>query len=372
MVMMEVEVGTLFTPEGVFENAKLRFKGEGSLYAETALSPGFSDAHAHPQVVDYGGGRWSNSYEWMAKRRLRVDEAALRADIELSSRLAEVALLRELLEGATLVAVVGRAEANVAAYRRLRSKPRVVVLPTILESARGWPSAWNALNLLLHLASLDGTVPVGLFVHSLGHVSRSSLKSAYEASRALRVPFALHLSEGVDELPELVSLLGLREGEDSGIVAVHCISGSGYKRYGIRVVHCPLSNLTLYGRTLSDLSEVDALGSDWPLLLGGPLATYRAALEVHGRGKALTLLSKATAGGYRVYGLCWEGDAVLFDERFERVLEGLALPRFVAVRGELVVAEGRVVGSGETLADVERRARELVRVAEELYPALRH
>ncbi len=369
MAVMEVEVGALLTPKGVFENARLRLRGEGSLYAETALVPGFSDAHAHPQVVDYGGGRWGNAYEWMAGRKLRVDEAALRADMELSSRLAAAALLRELLDGVTMVAMVGRGEANFAAYRRLPVKPRVALLPTILESSRGWLNAWDAIDLLITLSSLDGAVPVGLFVHSLGHVSRESLRAAYEASKTLEVPFALHLSEGVDELPQLVEALGLREGEDSGVIAVHCISGSGYKRYGIRVVHCPLSNLTLYGRTLSDVSEVDALGSDWPLLLGSALAAYRAAVEVHGVERAPLLLERATVGGYRLYGLEWRGDAAFFDEPLERVAEGSALPRFVAVRGELAVAEGELVGLGKTRADVEREIRELIKLAEERYPA---
>jgi len=366
---MEVEVGALFTPKGVFENVRLRLRGEGSFYAESALVPGFSDAHAHPQVVDYGGGRWRNSYEWMAGRRLRVDEAALRADMELSARLAAAAMLRELLDGVTMVAMVGRGEANFAAYRRLPVKPRIALLPTILESSRGWLNAWDAIDLLITLSSLDGAVPVGLFVHSLGHVSRESLKAAYEAARVLEVPFALHLSEGVDELPQLVKALGLREGEDSGVVAVHCISGSGYKRYGVRVVHCPLSNLTLYGRTLSDVGEVDALGSDWPLLLGSALAAYRAAVEVHGMEKALLLLEKATIGGYRLFGLDWRGDAAFFDEPLGRVVEGSAAPRFVAVRGELAVVEGELVGLGKTRADVEREVRELIKLAEEAYPA---
>lgn len=366
---MEVEVGTLFTPKGVFENARLILKGEGSLYVETALVPGFSDAHAHPQVVDYGGGRWSNAYEWMAGRKLKVDEAALRADIELSSKLAAAAMLRELLDGVTMVAAVGRGEANLRAHRRLPAKPRLVVLPTILESAWGWLNAWSAINVVLSLASLDGTVAVGLFVHSLGHVSPESLKSAHEAAKALGVPFGLHLSEGVDELAKLASLLNLKEGEDSGVVAVHCISGSGFKRYGIRVVHCPLSNLVLYGRTLNDVSEVDALGSDWPLLLGSALAAYKAAVEIHGREKAATLLEKATVGGYRVYNIGWEGDAALFDEPLERVAEGSATPKFVAVRGELAVEEGEVVGSGVTRKDVDKAVCELIKMAEELYPA---
>ncbi|MEM1522466.1 MAG: hypothetical protein QXU69_05540, partial [Thermofilaceae archaeon] len=163
---MDVEVGTLLTPEGVRERARLKLGGAGSLYVETAIAPGFADAHAHPQVVDVGEGLWSNSYEWMSKRRLRVDEAALRADIDLSSRLAEASMLRALLEGVTLMALVGRAEANLLAYRRMPVKPRVVVMPTILDVIRGWPTTWSAANLVISLSHLDSRVPMGLFVHS--------------------------------------------------------------------------------------------------------------------------------------------------------------------------------------------------------------
>jgi len=366
---MIVEVGTLVTPRGVVENARLEVEGSGSLYLETVVAPGFSDAHAHPQVVDVGEGRWSNSYEWMQGRRLRVDEAALRADIELSARLAQATLLRALLEGVTFIALVGRGEANALAYRRLQAKPRVLIMPTILDRLRGWPSTWAATNLLLELSYLDGSLPLGLFVHSLGGVSPKALRAAYVAARSLGVPFGIHLNEGVEELEALASLLGLREGEDSGIVAVHCIVGRGFRSYGIRVVHCPLSNLRLYGRTLSDPDLADALGSDWPLLLGSALSTYRAAVSIHGRERRLALLRRATVGGYEVYGIPWEGDWAGFDEPLSSVLDGGCAPSFVSVGGRLVVEEGAVRGLGLTRSDVDRMVGELVKLALERYPA---
>ncbi|MEM3942752.1 MAG: hypothetical protein QXJ59_01595 [Thermofilaceae archaeon] len=366
---MNVEAGTLLTPEGVRERARLKLEGAGSLYVETVIAPGFADAHAHPQVVDVGEGLWSNSYEWMSKRRLRVDEAALRADIDLSSRLAEASMLRALLEGVTLMALVGRAEANLLAYRRMPVKPRVVVMPTILDVMRGWPTTWSAANLVISLSHLDSRVPMGLFVHSLGGVSSKALRAAYVTARSFNLPFGLHLNEGLDELHQLVTLLGLREGEDSGIIAVHCIVDGDFERYGIRVVHCPLSNLRLYGRTLADPTKVDALGSDWPLLLGSALSTYRGAVRVHGKEHASLLLAKATWGGYEVYGVPWSGDWVGFDEPLERVLKGEAEPSFVAVAGRIVVEERRLLGYGYDRSDVDRLVDELVKLAIEKHPA---
>ena len=307
--MMIVEVGTLLTPSGVREGARLEVEGEGSLYLETVVAPGFSDAHAHPQVVDVGEGTWSNSYEWMRRRRLRVDEAALRADVELSSRLAAAAMLRALLEGVTLMVLVGRAEANALAYRRLSAKPRVVVMPTVIDTMRGWPTSWNVTATLLALSKLDGGPPVGIFAHSVGNLSPKALRAAYFTARSFGIPFGIHLNEGVDELDQLVSVLGLREGEDSGIVAVHCIVERDFRRFGIRVVHCPLSNLRLYGRTLRDASKVDALGSDWPLLLGSapgscstgprPAATGSSGCRGRGTGRPSTPPSRGSSTARR-------------------------------------------------------------------------
>lgn len=366
---MDVEAGTLLTPSGVKERVTLKLEGEGSLHVETVIAPGFSDAHAHPQVVDVGEGVWSNSYEWMSKRKLKVDEAALRADIELSSKLAEVSMLRALLEGVTLIALVGRAEANILAYRRMPVKPRIVVMPTILDAMRGWPTTWNATTLVVSLSHLDSRVPMGLFVHSLGSVSSKALRAAYVTARSFNLPFGLHLNEGLDELHNLVTLLGLRDGEDSGVTAVHCIVDGDFKRYGIRVVHCPLSNLRLYGRTLTDPTKVDALGSDWPLLLGSALSAYGAAVKIHGEKHALLLLEKATLGGYEVYKVPWSGDWVGFDEPLEKVLEGSCRPTFVAVDSALVVNEREIRGYGFTCTEVDRLVEELVKLSVEKHPA---
>lgn len=369
MALMEIEAGTLVTPRGVIESARMKLPGEGSLYGETVVTPGFSDAHAHPQVIDAGEGMWSNAYEWINNRKLKIDEAALRADLDFSSKLAAASMLRSLLDGVTLMVLVGRGDANVLAYRKLSVKPRIVIMPTIMDLQAGWPDAWRVTNLLLSVSALDGAIPLGFFIHSIGCVTPESLKVAYSAAKKLRVPFSIHLSEGVDELPTLASLLSLREGEDSGIIGVHCITGSGYKRYGIRVVHCPLSNLRLYGKTIKHPKEVDAIGSDWPLLLGSTTVAYKAAVKVHGEKWARYLLDKATVGGYELFGIDWEGDILIFDEPLEKVLEGGVSPRFVLIRGELVVEEGRLAKLSLGKEEVNRRIGELIKEAVESYPA---
>lgn len=366
---MIVEVGTAVTPRGVLEGLTLEFRGAGSFYAETALIPGFSDAHAHPQVVDYGsGGKWSNAYEWLTHRRLKVDEAKLRADTEFSARLALLAMWRSLLEGCTMIAMVGSYYANLRAVETAGVRPRAVVMPTLLEAAPGWWSLRDLLGSYDTLARLDGYVRPGVFVHSVRLVRTETLKRAYALFRKAGLPFSLHLSEGVPELEELARALGLKRGEDSRIVAVHCCENEDYAAYGVRVVHCPSSNLLLYGKTLSRVELVSALGSDWPLLLGGVYSAYKEAVKYHGRQHAWRLIRAATIGGYEIYGLPWKGDAVFFDDSLEKVIEGLASPpKYVAVGGEFVVTEGELAEVGLSLSDVERLSQRAVKEALEKY-----
>ena len=279
-------------------------------------------------------------------------------------------MLRSLLDGVTLMAMVGRGDANVLAYKRLPVKPRIVVMPTVMDLRAGWPDAWGAMSLVMSISTLNGTIPLGFFVHSLGHTTPQSIKAAYSMARRLNAPFGLHLSEGVDELPFLVRLLGLREGEDSNVIAVHCIVGRGYHRYGIRVVHCPLSNMVLYGKTLRNPSMIDAIGSDWPLLLGSAFSSFHVAVKVHGREWARSLLSKATEGGYKLFRVSGvNSDYVMFDESLEKVIEGRCRPRFVVVRGEVAVREGVLEKLNLDKHDVDRLIVKLVREVAERYPA---
>jgi len=369
---MIIEVGTAITPTGMLENVVIKARGRGSLYAETAVIPGFADAHAHPQVIDYGGGRWRNAYEWIEHRRLSVDEASLRADVELSGRLAKLALWRGLLEGTTLMAIVGSYHANLNAVVETEDRPRVVLMPTILERGGGW---WGLGDLLLRaesLFSLDGYVRPGLFLHSIRLVRPETLREAYRIAENLGLPLALHLSEGVPELDVLVKMLGLRKGSNSRVVAVHCQEDEDYKAYGIWVIHCPVSNLLLYGRTLRRVEQVDALGSDWPLLLGSVYGAYRTAVAYHGRAWSSRLFRAATVGGYEVYGVDWRGDAALFDEGAKKVLEGRASrPSFVLVRGAPVVREGELASSGLSHREVVSAICAAIREAREKHPARR-
>ncbi|PLJ77978.1 amidohydrolase family protein [Infirmifilum sp. SLHALR2] len=359
-----IEIGELLDHGVVRRRVKIRYEGSEDFYFESAVSPGLADAHAHPQVVDVGERRmWRHSYEWLEGRRLRVDEAGLRRDKELSSMLAKATILRSLVDGVTLLALTGSLEGNVSALLTLPVSPRVVLLPTVME-AEGWSTPERVFaEYVRNLAKWDGFFNMGFFVHSLRKAGQSYLLASYKTASKLGVPFALHLSEGIDESETLVELLG---DAPRNVIAVHCIEGAEKcKRMGLRVVHCPTSNLYLYGRTLRGLEFFDSLGSDWPLVTGTVLRTYRDAVAVH--GPSVRLLEKATVGGYAVFGMRGSGDLVAFDRSLEKVIAGEAEARAVFIDGKLVMDEGTVVQMGLGKRDVERFKEEAVRLAFEKY-----
>ena len=354
-----LEAGILVTPRGVREGVEIPVRGVHDLYFDVVVAPGLSDAHAHPQVVDAGRSPpsgWRDAYEWLEKRRLRVDEASLRKDVEAAAGLARATLMLSVLDGVTLTALTGSFQANLKAVDSLGKGPRTVFTPTVMDRD-GWSTPQRvAAQYLAHLSRWDGYYRVGLFLHSLRRAGPEMTVSSYKVARSLGLTLALHLSEGVDEADELAGLLG----DTEGVVAVHCIEApEKCRRLGLRVVHCPASNLYLYRRTLRRLDHFDALGSDWPLLTGTLLDTLRLAAGIH--GPSARLLAKATLGGYRVFGVDWRGDYAAFTGSLRRVLRGEARPAYVFVKGEPVVEEG--LFNGLSRRDAERLAEEQVKLA---------
>ena len=364
--MPAIEADTAIVYGRVVEN--FRVSSPVDAYFDLVVVPGFSDAHAHPQVIDAGvrpGLRWRHSYEWLARRSLVVDEASLRADLELSARLAELALKRAVLEGTTLVALTGRLEANVAAWRRLQARPRTVFMPTIMDRG-GWPSLWSVKGLIEHIEGVleDGLARLGLFVHSIGMVSRATLVSAFKYAAHRGMPLGIHLGEGRRESHLLRALVGLVV-EGVKLIPVHCIEDDP-PTPSSACVSCPVSNLLLYGRTRRKLAGVLAFGSDWPHLVGTVASHLPIILRVH-RGMVEEVFRRLTVGGYVAYGLPWKGDLVAFDAKLSRLSETFEPPRLVLVSWRPVVVEGEVQWTGERLVDVVRETREAVREAIDLY-----
>ena len=338
-------------------------------YYDLVIVPGFSDGHAHPQVVDAGlvpGVKWRNSYEWFEGRQLSVDEAAIRSDLRVASRLALLTFKRALLEGTTMIAVTGRLEANVRAWLSLPGRPRVVFLPTVMNR-RGWMTVDQIAGIAERYSKYldDGMARIGVFVHSLRY-GKGMLASALKAARRLGSIVGIHISEGVREMHLLRREAG-GPPYPARIVGVHCTEDEDPSLYGVTCIGCPYSNLILYGRTRKTLSGISGFGSDWPLLIGSVGSHMGLIGSIFGEG-FVEAVKRATIGGYRSYGMRPQGDLVAFDGGLEALRRGRARPRLVAVNGKPVVVEGVLVYSGESLSDVLREIRSAVAEVKRMFP----
>ncbi|MEB3773991.1 MAG: hypothetical protein GSR86_03580 [Desulfurococcales archaeon] len=352
------------------ENVRIPFSRDE--YYDLLIIPGFSDGHAHPQVVDAGlepGVVWRDSYEWIEGRRLRVDEASLRADLGLSSRLAMLTFKRAILEGTTLIAVTGRLEANIRGWLSLSSRPRTVFLPTVMRR-RGWATTETIAGIASRYSKYlnDVMARIGVFVHSIRY-GGDMIRGALELARDLESVVGIHISEGVREMDLLDEYIGPPP-YPSRIVGVHCLEDEDPQAHGIACISCPYSNMLLYRRTRPTINGVSGFGSDWPLLvgtIGGHINVVVDAFNVD----PFVVLRKATIGGYLTYGMRHGGDMAAYDGGIEDLLGGGLRPRLVTVGGKPVVVEGRIASTGEDLDEVLRGIREALREAVEAHPLAR-
>lgn len=342
----------------VVENFRIKFPADA--HFSTVIMPGFSDGHAHPQVVDGDSSarkRWRHSYDWLENRKLVVDEAAVREDVELSSRLSRLTLMRAVLEGTTMIALTGRLLANADAILSMRRRPRTVLLPTIMDR-RGW-TIDVAKGDYARVSSLvsDGHVRLGVFVHSLRTVRGETIREAVSMAASMGAVMGLHLGEGVAESDLFVEFFGSPP-YSVRIVPVHCIDDE-MRELGISCVACPATNLMLYGRTRNDLTGIAAFGSDWPLLIG-TVPRHLGIIRKASKASPTEILSRATVGGYRLYNIGYEGDVLGYDESLERIMSGKALPRMVSIGWEIAVWEGRLVEEELGIKEVEKEIEEAI------------
>lgn len=344
--MAVIEVGELFTPTGIVENAKLVLPSfKKSLWFESGVFPGFVDAHAHPHVIDAGlnGGPWKNYVEWLSSRKLRIDEGALREDLNACTRLSKLTLMLSALQGTTLISLTGNFKANTRAVTELKKRPRVVATPTIIDK-QGWEPFERILPILRYIETLDTneTFRLGIFCHSLRFTRRKHIVKSYKLAENNGLIFALHLSEGVKELQKLTKTLKLPG--KTKIIGVHCTEREDYKSKGVHVVQCLSSNLALYGKTQRNLGLIECFGSDWPLIFGGILTEIKKALSVHGKRKLFEIIRKTTVNGYKLYNVNYSGDYVFFGAPLKKTIQYKIKPLYVLIRGEIVVAERMLNG----------------------------
>jgi len=360
--------------EVAFIHGKLIYDGRMTLpikydgFIKTIITPGFADAHAHPQVIDVGEKRrYKNSYEWIKKRNLKIDEKGIREDPDVSGKLATATMFLSIFDGVTLIAMTGSIQGNVIALRNSQVHPKVVLQPTILDR-KGWLSPHEYLFMLQSFLAESRDVHIGLFLHSLGLASLDTVRTTIRIAKEKGLLMTMHLSEGVYESQTMFELALMNEFDaKSQLIAVHCFTEPGNCKKLFRgVVSCPTSNLYLYGKTIRSPRNYDALGSDWPLVTGTLRTTLSQAYIISER-KTLDILIRATIGGYEIYGVEWRGDAILFDSKLDKILENPnEKPKYVFLNGREVISEGTVNGSFD-YSYVEKIKEEAVRQAYEKY-----
>jgi len=360
-----IEAGIGVVHGRIVEGFKASFKEDS--YYDVVLVPGFSDGHAHPQVVDVGfrhGVRWRNSYEWLRERDMVVNEVMVRRDLSVASTLSYLTMVRALLEGTTLLALTGRLIASVRAWFKLRVRPRLVLLPTVMDRA-GWSlgevvSDYSRVSMLIS----DGFARMGVFIHSMGMAGAATIREALSlASRGDGI-VGLHLGEGVSELEGFKRVFGMPP-YPVKIIPVHCIDDE-VQEVGLQCVSCPATNIILYGRTRGSLAGVSSFGSDWPLLLGTTPRHLKLIRRVF--KEPVEVIAKiATIGGYKLYEMPYDGDMVAFDGSLEDVMSGSVRPKLVVVNNQVAAYDGVLVESQMTIDDVERRIREVIKEVSEKY-----
>jgi cytosine/adenosine deaminase-related metal-dependent hydrolase len=309
--------------------------GEGERFRESAIVPGFVNAHTHLEYAVYAGfGDGLSFGPWIVmhmERKARLD----REDMEAIARLGAAECLRSGVTTVGDLAFSG-ASAHASAELGLRAIVYLEVFGREAPDAMGKFEEKRAYV----ASSLGEGVKVGVSPHAPYTCS----DEVYRACLELGLPLATHLNESQDELDWLIrgegpwrpladalpppgGLSGIRRLAAAGlldetVVAAHCVKVDDEEigllaRHGVAVTHCPRSN-ALLGCGIAPLDALRRAGlrigvgtdgvssvpsHDFFEELRAVIAGARAREEradVIGATEALEL---ATLGGARALGL---------------------------------------------------------------------
>jgi cytosine/adenosine deaminase-related metal-dependent hydrolase len=309
--------------------------GEGERFRESAIVPGFVNAHTHLEYAVYAGfGDGLSFGPWIVmhmERKARLD----REDMEAIARLGAAECLRSGVTTVGDLAFSG-ASAHASAELGLRA---IVYLEVFGREAPDAIGKFEEKRAYV-ASSLGEGVKVGVSPHAPYTCS----DEVYRACLELGLPLATHLNESQDELDWLIrgegpwqpladalpppgGLSGIRRLAAAGlldetVVAAHCVKVDDEEigllaRHGVAVTHCPRSN-ALLGCGIAPLDALRRAGlrigvgtdgvssvpsHDFFEELRAVIAGARAREEradVIGATEALEL---ATLGGARALGL---------------------------------------------------------------------
>ena len=352
-----IENGAVAIEDGVIAAVgTARELGEGQRFADSAIVPGFVNAHTHLEYAVYAGfgdglsfGPWISTH---VERKSRLE----RADMEAIARLGAAECLRSGITTVGDLAFTG-ASAHACAVLGLRA---IVYLEVFgkdgVEALRQFEEkrAYVA-------PALSERVRVGVSPHAPYTCSRE----VYAAAMGLGLPVATHLNESQDELDwllrgegpwqPLAEMLVEPEGTsgirslaaagllDESVAAAHCVKVDEEEigllaGHGVAVTHCPRSN-ALLGCGIAPLAELRTAGirigigtdgvssvpsHDFFEELRTVISFARARSERADALSATAALELATLGGARALGLAAETGSLVAGKRADLAIVSLS------------------------------------------------
>jgi cytosine/adenosine deaminase-related metal-dependent hydrolase len=330
--------------------------GEGERFPESAILPGFVNAHTHLEYAVYAGfgdglsfGPWISTH---VERKRRLD----RPDMEAIARLGAAECLRS---GVTTVGDLAFSGASAHACARLGLRAIVYLEVFGLDAA---DAARQFGEKRAYVAdALSDRVRIGISPHAPYTCSHE----VYAVAMDLGLPLATHLNESQDELDWLLrgegpwqplgemlveppGISGIRSLAAAGLLdervaAAHCVKVDAEEiallaRHGVAVAHCPRSN-ALLGCGIAPLDELRAAGlrigvgtdgvssvpsHDFFEELRTVVSFARARSERAEAQSASELLELATIGGARVLGLDGETGSIVPGKRADLTVLSLS------------------------------------------------
>ena len=352
-----IENGAVVIEDGVIAAVgTARELGEGERFADSAIVPGFVNAHTHLEYAVYAGfgdglsfGPWISTH---VERKSRLE----RADMEAIARLGAAECLRSGITTVGDLAFTG-ASAHACADLGLRA---IVYLEVFGKDGANALRQFEEKRAYVAPA-LSERVLVGVSPHAPYTCSRE----VYAAAMGLGLPVATHLNESQDELDwllrgegpwqPLAEMLVEPEGTsgirslaaagllDERVAVAHCVKVDEEEigllaGHGVAVTHCPRSN-ALLGCGIAPLAELRAAGirigigtdgvssvpsHDFFEELRTVISFARARSERADALSATAALELATLGGARALGLDGEIGSLVPGKRADLTLVSLS------------------------------------------------
>ncbi len=352
-----IERGAVAVEDGVITAVGTTAElGEGEYFADSAIVPGFVNAHTHLEYAVYAGFGDGLSFGPWISRHVERKRRLTRPDMEAIARLGAAECLRSGITTVGDLAFTG-ASAHACAELGLRA---IVYLEVFGKDGDDAIRQFEEKRAYV-ASALSERVRVGVSPHAPYTCSRD----VYAASMTLGLPVATHLNESQDELDwllrgegpwqplaemlvEPVGMSGIRSLAAAGLLdervaAAHCVKVDEEEigllaAHGAAVTHCPRSN-ALLGCGIAPLVALRSAGlrvgigtdgvssvpsHDFFEELRTAISFARARSERADALSATAALELATLGGARALGLDAETGSLVPGKRADLTIVSLS------------------------------------------------